>query len=227
MRLMPYPYVLWMQACMRAIHVVHARIHQASHQASHASSVASIKGSCADTHWLFVYMYVYVYVSCTDEELAGTGTNLMVLVGEKTYVRAQFDASTKAAVFDMPAYDPKTMGSDPLAVMSWFHPRGEGGEGIAMGVGFRYFGTEETPVSGFAINPNKSNKGGAATGTSTRALEHSSTLAPPVTTVCCHHHYFDHHSLVAPQWVHPQWVRGNMSRDPILDKTPSLTRPHP
>jgi len=58
------------------------------------------------------------------------GSCFTVRFGDLVHAPAAYDAAQKAVVFTMPPYDPKTMGSDPLAVCSWLHPQGPAAPGV-------------------------------------------------------------------------------------------------
>jgi len=59
------------------------------------------------------------------------GTCFTVRIGDDTHVPGAYLAGSNAVVFTMPPYDPKTMGSDPLAVGSWLHPQGPNAPGVS------------------------------------------------------------------------------------------------
>jgi hypothetical protein len=59
------------------------------------------------------------------------GSSFTVRFGDERHVPGAYDAKQKAVVFTMPPYDPKTMGSDPLAVCSWLHPQGPAAPGVS------------------------------------------------------------------------------------------------
>jgi len=100
-----------------------------------------------------------------------------VRIGE-TFVPAKFDALEKAAVFKMPPYNPRTMGSDPLSVFVWFYPQGADVARIACGA-VCYFGTEDAPVTVTSIAPDKCGKGGGATDISITGENFPEPYVPP------------------------------------------------